>query len=454
MAEPTKVLMNENEMPTHWYNIQADLPVPLPPVLHPGTGKPIGPQDLAPLFPMALIMQEVSQERYIEIPEEVQAIYKLWRPSPLYRAFRLEKALGTPAKIYYKYEGVSPAGSHKPNTAIAQAYYNKKEGVKRIATETGAGQWGSALALGCNFFGLECKVYMVKVSYQQKPYRRVMMETWGGKVIPSPSQDTNSGRSILKQDPDSPGSLGIAISEAVEDAATRDDTKYSLGSVLNHVILHQTVVGLETKKQLEKIGVYPDIIVGCVGGGSNFGGLVMPFVKDKIEKKSKVQIIAVEPEACPSMTKGLYAYDFGDAVGLAPLVKMCTLGHTFVPPRIHAGGLRYHGMAPIVSHLFQLKLIEARAVHQSAVFTSAVQFARAEGIIPAPEPAHAIKVVIDEALACKKSGQAKTIVLGLSGHGHFDLGAYDEFFCGKLQDYEYPKDKVAEALAKLPKISA
>jgi len=453
MVELTKVLLNENEMPTHWYNIQADLPVPLPPVLHPGTGKPIGPQDLAPLFPMAIIMQEVSQERYIEIPEEVQAIYKLWRPSPLYRAFRLEKALGTPAKIYYKYEGVSPAGSHKPNTAVAQAYYNKKEGVKRITTETGAGQWGSALALSCNYFGIECKVYMVKVSYQQKPYRRIMMETWGGKVIPSPSQDTNAGRSILKEDPDSPGSLGIAISEAVEDAATREDTKYSLGSVLNHVILHQTVVGLETKKQLEKIGVYPDIIVGCVGGGSNFGGLVAPFVKDKIEKKSKVQIIAVEPDACPSMTKGLYAYDFGDAVGLAPLVKMCTLGHTFVPPRIHAGGLRYHGMAPIVSHLYQLKLIEARAVAQSAVFSSAVQFARTEGILPAPEPAHAIKVVIDEALACKKSGQAKIIVLGLSGHGHFDLGAYDEYFAGKLQDYEYPKDKVAEALAKLPKVS-
>ena len=453
MVEFTKVLLNENEMPTHWYNIQADLPVPLPPVLHPGTGKPIGPQDLAPLFPMAIIMQEVSQERYMEIPEEVQAIYKLWRPSPLYRAFRLEKALGTPAKIYYKYEGVSPAGSHKPNTAVAQAYYNKKEGVKRITTETGAGQWGSALALSCNYFGIECKVYMVKVSYQQKPYRRIMMETWGGKVIPSPSQDTNAGRSILKEDPDSPGSLGIAISEAVEDAATREDTKYSLGSVLNHVILHQTVVGLETKKQLEKIGVYPDIIVGCVGGGSNFGGLVAPFVKDKIEKKSKVQIIAVEPDACPSMTKGLYAYDFGDAVGLAPLVKMCTLGHTFVPPRIHAGGLRYHGMAPIVSHLYQLKLIEARAVAQSAVFSSAVQFARTEGILPAPEPAHAIKVVIDEALACKKSGQAKIIVLGLSGHGHFDLGAYDEYFAGKLQDYEYPKDKVAEALAKLPKVS-
>ena len=454
MVELTKVLLNENEMPTQWYNIQPDLPQPLPPVLHPGTGKPIGPQDLAPIFPMALIMQEVSQERYIEIPDEVQAIYKLWRPTPLYRAYRLEKALGTPAKIYYKYEGVSPAGSHKPNTAIAQAYYNKKEGVKRIATETGAGQWGSALALGCNFFGLECKVYMVKVSYQQKPYRRIMMETWGAKVIPSPSQETKGGRSILEQDPDSPGSLGIAISEAVEDAAGRDDTKYSLGSVLNHVILHQTVVGLETKKQLEKIDVYPDIIVGCVGGGSNFGGLVMPFVKDKIEKRSKVQIIAVEPEACPSITKGLYAYDFGDTVGLAPLIKMYTLGHTFVPPRIHAGGLRYHGMAPIVSHLHRLKLIEARAVHQSAVFTSAVQFARAEGILPAPEPAHAIKVVIDEALACKKTGQAKTIVLGLSGHGHFDLGAYDEYFSGKLQDYEYPKDKVAEALTKLPKVPA
>jgi len=452
--ELTKVLLNENEIPTHWYNIQADLPEPLPPVLHPATGKPVGPQDLAPIFPMGLIMQEVSQERYIEIPDEVQAIYKLWRPTPLIRAYRLEKALGTPAKIYYKYEGVSPAGSHKPNTAIAQAYYNKKEGVKRIATETGAGQWGSALALGCNFFGLECKVYMVKVSYQQKPYRRIMMETWGAKVVPSPSQDTKGGRSILEQDPDSPGSLGIAISEAVEDAATRDDTKYSLGSVLNHVLLHQTVVGQETKKQFEKIGVYPDVIVGCVGGGSNFAGLVMPFVKDKIEKRSKVQIIAVEPEACPSLTKGPYAYDFGDTVGLTPLLKMYTLGHTFVPPRIHAGGLRYHGMAPIISHLYHLKLIEARAVHQTAVFESAVSFARAEGIIPAPEPAHAIKVVIDEALACKKTGQAKTILLGLSGHGHFDLGAYDEFFAGKLQDYEYPKDKVAEALTKLPKVPA
>ena len=452
--ELTKVLLNENEIPTHWYNIQADLPEPLPPVLHPATGKPVGPQDLAPIFPMGLIMQEVSQERYIEIPDEVQAIYKLWRPTPLIRAYRLEKALGTPAKIYYKYEGVSPAGSHKPNTAIAQAYYNKKEGVKRIATETGAGQWGSALALGCNFFGLECKVYMVKVSYQQKPYRRIMMETWGAKVVPSPSQDTKGGRSILEQDPDSPGSLGIAISEAVEDAATRDDTKYSLGSVLNHVLLHQTVVGQETKKQFEKIGVYPDVIVGCVGGGSNFAGLVMPFVKDKIEKRSKVQIIAVEPEACPSLTKGPYAYDFGDTVGLTPLLKMYTLGHTFVPPRIHAGGLRYHGMAPIISHLYHLKLIEARAVHQTAVFESAVRFARAEGIIPAPEPSHAIKVVIDEALACKKTGQAKTILLGLSGHGHFDLGAYDEFFAGKLQDYEYPKDKVAEALTKLPKVPA
>jgi len=452
--ELTKVLLNENEIPTHWYNIQADLPEPLPPVLHPATGKPVGPQDLAPIFPMGLIMQEVSQERYIEIPDEVQAIYKLWRPTPLIRAYRLEKALGTPAKIYYKYEGVSPAGSHKPNTAIAQAYYNKKEGVKRIATETGAGQWGSALALGCNFFGLECKVYMVKVSYQQKPYRRIMMETWGAKVVPSPSQDTKGGRSILEQDPDSPGSLGIAISEAVEDAATRDDTKYSLGSVLNHVLLHQTVVGQETKKQFEKIGVYPDVIVGCVGGGSNFAGLVMPFVKDKIEKRSKVQIIAVEPEACPSLTKGPYAYDFGDTVGLTPLLKMYTLGHTFVPPRIHAGGLRYHGMAPIISHLYHLKLIEARAVHQTAVFESAVRFARAEGIIPAPEPAHAIKVVIDEALACKKTGQAKIILLGLSGHGHFDLGAYDEFFAGKLQDYEYPKDKVAEALTKLPKVPA
>jgi tryptophan synthase beta chain len=445
--------LTEKEMPTSWYNIQADLPEPLPPVLHPGTGQPIGPADLAPIFPMGLIEQEVSQKRYIEIPEEVQQIYRIWRPTPLVRAYRLEKALDTPARIYYKYEGVSPAGSHKPNTAVAQAYYNKKEGVKRLSTETGAGQWGSALAMGCMFFGLELKVYMVKVSYYQKPYRRILMETWGAKVVPSPSQDTKAGRDVLARDPDCPGSLGIAISEAVEDAVGRDDTKYSLGSVLNHVLLHQTIVGQEAKKQLEKIDAYPDIIVGCIGGGSNFAGILLPFVRDKIKgKKPKLQIICVEPEACPTVTRGPYAYDFGDEAMLTPLIKMYTLGHSFVPPPVHAGGLRYHGMAPIVCHLHRLGLIEARAVHQVPVFSAAVQFARAEGHIPAPEPAHAIKVVIDEALKCRESGEKKTILLALSGHGHFDLGAYDEFLSGKLQDYEYPKEKVEEALAKLPKV--
>jgi tryptophan synthase beta chain len=449
--EPTKIILGEEEMPTSWYNVQPDLPTPLPPPLHPGTGQPIGPDDLAPLFPMGLILQEVSQERYIEIPEEVQQIYRLWRPTPLIRAHRLEKALDTPARIYYKYEGVSPAGSHKPNTAVAQAYYNKQEGVKRITTETGAGQWGSALALGCQYFGIELKVYMVRVSYGQKPYRRILMETWGAKVVPSPSQDTNAGRTIAAQEPDHPGSLGIAISEAVEDAATRDDTKYSLGSVLNHVLLHQTVVGQEAKKQMEKVDVYPDIIVGCIGGGSNFAGLFLPFIPDKLKGK-KVRIICVEPEACPSLTKGLYAYDFGDTAGLAPIVKMFTLGHTFVPPRIHAGGLRYHGMAPIICHLYDQKIVEAVAVHQNPVFESAVLFARTEGIVPAPEPSHAIRVAVDEALRCKQSGEAKTILLALSGHGHFDLAAYDEYLTGRLADYEYPREKVEEALAHLPKV--
>ncbi|MFQ5827100.1 MAG: TrpB-like pyridoxal phosphate-dependent enzyme [Dehalococcoidia bacterium] len=449
--EPTKIILGEEEMPTSWYNVQPDLPTPLPPPLHPGTGQPIGPDDLAPLFPMGLILQEVSQERYIEIPEEVQQIYRLWRPTPLIRAHRLEKALDTPARIYYKYEGVSPAGSHKPNTAVAQAYYNKQEGVKRITTETGAGQWGSALALGCQYFGIELKVYMVRVSYGQKPYRRILMETWGAKVVPSPSQDTNAGRTIAAQEPDHPGSLGIAISEAVEDAATRDDTKYSLGSVLNHVLLHQTVVGLEAKKQMEKVDVYPDIIVGCIGGGSNFAGMFLPFVPDKLKGK-KVRIVCVEPEACPSLTKGLYAYDFGDTAELTPLIRMFTLGHTFVPPRIHAGGLRYHGMAPIICHLFEQKIVEAVAVHQNPVFESAVLFARTEGILPAPEPSHAIRVVVDEALRCKQSGEAKTILLALSGHGHFDLAAYDEYLTGRLADYEYPKAMVEEALAHLPKV--
>jgi tryptophan synthase beta chain len=449
----TKYLLDEKDIPTRWYNIQADFKTPLPPPLHPGTGQPIGPQDLAPLFPMALIKQEVSRERWIEIPDEVRDVLRLWRPSPLYRARRLERALGTPARIYYKYEGVSPAGSHKPNTAVAQAYYNKKEGVTRLATETGAGQWGSALAMACNFFGLQCKVYMVKVSYHQKPYRRVLMETWGAQVVPSPSPDTQAGKKVLEQDPDSPGSLGIAISEAVEDAATRDDTKYALGSVLNHVLLHQTVIGLETKKQLEKADDEADIVIGCVGGGSNFAGLAFPFAADKLAgKKKKLRIIAVEPAACPSLTKGTYAYDFGDTVGLTPLVKMHTLGHSFVPPPVHAGGLRYHGMAPLVSKLHAEGVIEAVAVPQTPTFQAALQFAATEGIPPAPEAAHAIRVAMDEALRCKAEGKRRTIVFNLSGHGHFDLSAYEAYMAGKLQDYEYPAEKIAEALRGLPKV--
>ena len=449
--ETTKFILSEKEMPTHWYNVLPDLPVPLPPPLHPGTGQPLGPADLARLFPMELIKQEVSTEHNIEIPEEIQQIYRMWRPTPLHRAHRLEKALDTPARIFYKYEGVSPAGSHKLNTAVAQAYYNKQEGTRRLATETGAGQWGSALALGCQYFGIQCKVYMVQTSYHQKPYRRILMETWGATVVPSPSEDTNAGRTIRAQDPNSPGSLGIAISEAVEDAVTHDDTKYALGSVLNHVLLHQTVIGLESRKQMEMAGFYPDIIVGCIGGGSNFAGTFLPFIKDKVQGK-KVRIVCVEPEACPSLTKGIYAYDFGDTAMLTPLIKMFTLGHSFVPPRIHAGGLRYHGMSAIISHLYQLKLIEAQAAHQIATFKAAVTFARTEGILPAPEPAHAIKVVIDEALKCKASGEKKTILLALSGHGHFDMGAYDEYLTGKLVDYEYPKELVDKALKELPKV--
>ncbi len=404
-----------------------------------------------PLFTEAANDQESSPARYIEIPEELQAIYRMWRPTHLHRAYRLEKAIDTPAKIFYKYEGTSPAGSHKPNTAVAQAYYAKKEGIKRMTTETGAGQWGSALAMGCQFFGLECKVYMVKVSYYQKPYRRVLMETWGANIVPSPSQDTEIGRKILAEDPDSLGSLGIAISEAVEDALFREDTKYSIGSVVNHVLLHQTIVGQEAKLQLEKAGAYPDIIVGCIGGGSNFAGTFLPFIKDKLEGK-KVRVICVEPEAAPSITKGPYTWDYGDVAGLAPIVKMYTLGHTFIPPRIHAGGLRYHGMAPIICHLHKLGLVEARAEHQIPVFQAAVQFARAEGIIPAPEPAHCIKAAIDEALACRESNEAKNILIALSGHGHFDLAAYEEYLSGKLEDYEYPREKVAEALTHLPKV--
>src|SRR5216117_657559 len=447
--------LDEKDLPTHWYNIQADLPSPLPPPLHPGTGQPIGPADLAPLFPIELIKQEVSRERWIEIPEPVRDAYKLWRPTPLIRALGLEKMLGTPARIYYKWEGVSPAGSHKPNTAIAQEYYNKQEGTKRLATETGAGQWGSALALAARMFDLECKVYMVRVSYDQKPYRRILMETWGAEVVPSPSPDTKAGRAALAKDPKNPGSLGLATSEAVEDAATREDTKYSLGSVLNHVLMHQTVVGLEVRKQLEKADAEADILVGCIGGGSNFAGFSFPFLADKLAGKAKkLRVVAVEPSACPSLTKGKYVYDFGDTVGLTPLVKMYTLGHTFIPPSLHAGGLRYHGMAPLICKLYDEKVIEAIAVPQVATFHAAVQFARAEGILPAPEAAHAVRGAIDEALRCKSEGKRKTIVFNLCGHGHLDLSAYEAFLAGKLQDYEYPAEKVQEALKHLPKVKA
>jgi tryptophan synthase beta chain len=452
--EKSVFFLDQKEMPTVWYNILPDLPGPLPPYLSPVTRKPVTPQELSRLFPMALIMQELSPDRYIEIPEEIQDIYRTWRPTGLHRALQLEKVLDTPAKIFYKYEGTSPAGSHKPNTAIAQAYYNKKEGITRLTTETGAGQWGSALAYACSMFDIELKVYMVKVSYNQKPYRRIMMETWGAKCVPSPSSDTKAGRDILSQDPQSGGSLGLAISEAVEDAVTHDNTHYSLGSVLNHVLLHQTVIGQESMKQMEMAGYYPDIVIGCVGGGSNFGGIAIPFLKDKLSgKKKDLRFIAVEPMACPSLTKGLYEFDFGDVAGMAPIAKMFTLGHSFMPPPVHAGGLRYHGMSPLISYLYKQKLIEAKAVFQKPTFQSGVQFARTEGILPAPESCHAIRVAIDEALACKESGQSKVILFNLSGHGHFDLAAYDEYLSGKLADYEYPDEKVKEALATLPKVS-
>jgi tryptophan synthase beta chain len=453
--EKTKYTLSEKDIPSRWYNVQADLPKPLPPYLHPGTKQPLGPADLAPLFAMELIKQEVSQERYIDIPEEVQEIYRLWRPTNLFRAHRLEKLLDTPAKIYYKYEGTSPPGSHKPNTAVAQAYYNKKEGIKRITTETGAGQWGSSLAFACNLFGIECKVYMVKVSYNQKPYRRVMMETWGAKCVSSPSTDTKSGRDALAKDPNCPGSLGLAISEACEDAFSREDTHYSLGSVLNHVLMHQTIIGQEAMKQMEMAGHYPDILIGCVGGGSNFAGMFLPFVKDKIAgKKKNLQIICVEPESCPTLTKGLYAYDYGDVAGMAPIAKMFTLGHTFMPPPVHAGGLRYHGMAPLVCHLHKLGYVEAKAVPQLATFEAGITFARTEGIISAPETNHAIRVVIDEALKCKESGESKVILFNHSGHGHFDMGAYESYLSGKLQDYAYPEEMVKEALKSLPEVPA
>ena len=450
--ESKKIFLNEGEMPRHWYNIQADLPEPLPPVINPGTGEPIGPDDLAPLFPMALIGQEVSQERYIEIPDELLDIYRIWRPSPLIRARSWEKALDTPARIYFKWEGVSPAGSHKPNTSIAQAYYNKEEGIRRITTETGAGQWGSALALACNFFDIECKVFMVKVSFYQKPYRRLMMETWGATCVPSPSEETAAGRALLEKDPDTPGSLGIAISEAVEQAAGRDDTKYSLGSVLNHVMLHQSIIGLESLKQFEMAGDYPDVVVGCAGGGSNFAGFAFPFLRDKIVEGKEMRVVAVEPRACPTLTKGLYKYDFGDTACTTPLIRMHTLGHDFIPPPLHAGGLRYHGMAPLVSHLHELGLIESEAHHQKACFDANLSFARAEGHLLAPETSHAVKQVMDEALRCKESGEAKVIAFNASGHGHFDMGSYEKYFAGELEDYEYPEEKVREALESLPKM--
>ena len=449
--DTVKITLDESRIPKAWYNIAADLPVPLAPVIHPGTKQPIGPNDLAPLFPMELILQEVSTQREVPIPEPVRDVYRLWRPTPLYRARRLERALDTPARIYYKYEGVSPAGSHKPNTAVAQAFYNKQAGVRRLTTETGAGQWGSALALACRFFDLECTVYMVKVSYDQKPYRKVMMQTWGAEVIPSPSDRTRAGRDILERNPESPGSLGIAISEAVEDAATHDDTKYSLGSVLNHVLMHQTVIGQEAKEQMEMAGDYPDVVIGCIGGGSNLAGLTFPFLKDKF-KGNQVRIVAVEPEACPTLTRGEYLYDFGDTAATTPLLKMYTLGHTFVPPAIHAGGLRYHGDAPLVCLLYHHKFIEAVAYAQRPVFDAAVQFARTEGILPAPEAAHAVRKAVDEALQCKREGRARTILFNLSGHGHFDLRAYEEYLTGRLEDYAYPRQQIQEAMRELTAI--
>lgn len=453
MSETVKYLLDESRMPTFWYNLVADLPKPPPPVLHPGTLKPIGPEDLAPLFPMALIQQEVATEREIAIPEPVRAIYRQWRPSPLYRARRLEKVLDTPARIYYKYEGVSPAGSHKPNTAVAQAFYNKEAGVRRIATETGAGQWGSSLAFAGALFGIDVQVFMVRVSYQQKPYRRALMETYGARCVASPSEETASGRAILAAHADHPGSLGIAISEAVEVAAQRPDTNYALGSVLNHVLLHQTVIGLEAIEQLDLADDYPDVVVGCTGGGSNFAGIAFPFLGAQLRGGRSVRIVAVEPAACPSLTRGRYAYDFGDTAHLTPLTKMHTLGSTFTPPGFHAGGLRYHGMAPLVSHISQLGLIEARAYHQISCFDAGVQFARAEGILPAPEANHAVRGAIDEALRCKEEGVSRAILFNLCGHGHFDMQAYMDYFAGKLSDQNYDEAELALALSGLPSVT-
>jgi tryptophan synthase beta chain len=451
-VKQTKILLEESEIPKQWYNIVADMPNPPSPPLGPD-GKPIGPDALAAIFPQALIEQEVSSQRWIDIPDVVREAYTMWRPSPLFRAHRLEELLGTPAKIYYKYEGVSPTGSHKPNTALAQAYYNKQAGIKRLTTETGAGQWGSSLALVGKMFNMEIRVYMVKVSYEQKPFRRSMMHTWGAEVYASPSELTQAGRGILAKDPDSQGSLGIAISEAMEEAASRADTNYSLGSVLNHVLIHQSVIGLEAKKQFEKVGDYPDIIYAPCGGGSNFGGAAFPFFADKAAGRD-VRLVAVEPSSCPSLTKGHYAYDYGDAVGMTPLMKMYTLGHDFMPPGIHAGGLRYHGDSTLVSQLYNEGLIEAIAVPQIATFDAGVQFAQAEGIIPAPESNHAIRACIDEALRCKQSGEAKTLFFNLSGHGHFDMSSYDKYFSDELEDYDYPDEAIEAALHNLPKVAA
>ena len=452
MGEPTKITLDESEIPRRWYNVTADLPSPPPPVLHPGTHQPVGPDDLAPLFPMPLILQEVTTDRFVDIPDEVLDVYRLWRPSPLYRAHRLERALGTPAKIFYKYEGGSPAGSHKPNTAVAQAYYNAAAGIRRLTTETGAGQWGTALAFACAQFGLDCEVWQVRASYDQKPYRKIMIETFGGVIHPSPSDLTNAGRAVLAEHPDSPGSMGIAISEAVEVAAGDPQTNYSLGSVLNHVLLHQTVIGEEALVQFAKVGLAPDLIVGCTGGGSNFGGLAFPFLREKLAGRMSPTIRAVEPASCPSLTRGVYAYDFGDTAGMTPLLKMHTLGHGFVPDPIHAGGLRYHGMSPLLSHIYELGLIEAVAKTQRECFAAGVQFARAEGIVPAPEPTHALAACIEEALRCKETGESPVILTALCGHGHLDLAAYEAYLSGALEDHALPEDQIQAAMAALPTV--
>lgn len=453
MSDLTRFILTEADIPKFWYNIAADTPIPPTPVLHPGTKEPVTPDFLSAIFPMEIILQEISTERYIQIPDEVREAYKLFRPTPLIRARRLEKALGTPAHIYYKYEGVSPSGSHKSNTAIAQAYYNKIAGTKAMTTETGAGQWGTALSMACQFFGIDLEVYMVKVSYNQKPYRRFLMETYGAQVYASPTDRTHAGQGILAQDPDSPGSLGIAISEAVEVAATSNGhKKYSLGSVLNHVLLHQTVIGEESLKQMDMAGEYPDMVIGCVGGGSNFGGIAMPFLRENIVNGKKTRIIAVEPKATPSLTRGVYAFDYGDTAQMAPIVKMHTLGHDFIPPAIHAGGLRYHGMSPLICSHYDAGMIEAVAVAQIPVFEAAVLFARQEGILPAPESSHAIRAAIDEALKCKESGEKKVILFNLSGHGHFDLTAYNKYLSGQLEDYDYPEEAIATIRQRLPQV--